>query len=131
MEWGALGVAAGLEGRPILAISGDGSAMYSIQALWTAAHHNQKILFVILANAEYRVLKHNLDIHRQRFDAPSDQPYPHMDLANPTLGFARMAEGMGVIASRAETTDDIKKAATAFLSGDGPHLLEIAVAGKS
>ena len=128
---GALGVAAGLEDRLILAVSGDGSAMYSIQALWTAAHHNQRILFVILANAEYRVLKHNLDIHRQRFDAPSDQPYPHMDLVDPTLDFIGMAEGMGVTATRAESIDQIQNAAAAFLAGDGPHLLEIAVAGKS
>lgn len=128
---GALGVAAGLPDKVIVAISGDGSAMYSIQALWTAAHHEQRILFVILANAEYRVLKHNLDIHRQRFDAPSDQPYPHMDLVNPNLGFTSMAQGMGIPATKAETADQIKQAAAAFIDGDGPHLLEIAIAAKS
>ncbi len=127
---GALGTAVALPEKQILAISGDGSAMYSIQALWTAAHHKLNIFFVILANAEYRVLKHNLDIHRQRFDAPSDQPYPNMDLINPTLDFCGMATGMGIATSRAETTDDIIAAGETYLNNGGPYLLEIAVAGK-
>ncbi|NKB97199.1 MAG: thiamine pyrophosphate-binding protein [Pseudomonadales bacterium] len=127
---GAIGTAVALPEKQILAISGDGSAMYSIQALWTAAHHKLNIFFVILANAEYRVLKHNLDIHRQRFDAPSDQPYPNMDLINPTLDFSSMATGMGIANSRADTTEEIIAAAESYLSGDGPYLLEIAVAGK-
>ena len=128
---GALGVAVGQPEKTVVAVSGDGSAMYSIQALWTAAHHDLKILFVILANAEYRVLKHNLDIHRQRFDAPSDQAYPFMDLTHPTLGFVGMAEGMGLQATRAESPEDIRTAATNFVTGNGPHLLEITIAGKS
>ena len=61
---GALGVAVAETRRPILCLSGDGSSMYSIQALWTAAHHALPIVFVILANREYRVLKHNIDAYR-------------------------------------------------------------------
>lgn len=128
---GALGVAEAKPDELIIAISGDGSAMYSIQALWTAAHHQMRILFVILANAEYRVLKHNLDIHRARFDAPSDQTYPHMDLGNPTLDFAAMAQGMGVPSSQATTTQAIQTACDAFTNGSGPYLLEVKVAGKA
>lgn len=127
---GAIGVAVGLPEQRIVAISGDGSAMYSIQALWTASHHKLNILFVILANTEYRVLKHNLDIHRQRFDAPSDQPYPQMDLINPTLNFCEMARGMGIPAFRAEAGADIAPAVDAYLANPGPALLEIAIAGK-
>lgn len=127
---GAIGVAVGLPAQRIVAISGDGSAMYSIQALWTAAHHQLDLLFVILANAEYRVLKHNLDIHRQRFDAPSDQPYPNMDLINPTLNFCDLATGMGMPAFRAEAATDIGPAVEAYLANPGPALLEIAIAGK-
>ena len=58
----------GVTDRPVVAVSGDGSAMYSIQALWTAAHHRLEILFVIISNREYRVLKHNLDTFRHLFD---------------------------------------------------------------
>ncbi|HEY5645555.1 MAG TPA: thiamine pyrophosphate-binding protein, partial [Pseudomonadales bacterium] len=69
---GAIGVQVAHPDRRVVAISGDGSAMYSIQALWTAAHHNLPIVFVILSNREYRVLKHNLDIYRARFDIGSN-----------------------------------------------------------
>ncbi|MDP6564992.1 MAG: thiamine pyrophosphate-binding protein [Alphaproteobacteria bacterium] len=127
---GALGVKAACPERPVLAISGDGSAMYSIQALWTAAHHDLAIVFVILANREYRVLKHNLDTYRQRFDALSNQDYPHMDLAAPALGFVEMAAGMGVGGERIEAAEQIGPAlGQAFASGK-PYLLEVAIEGK-
>ena len=104
--------------------------MYSIQALWTAAHHGLKLVFVILSNREYRVLKHNLDIYRQRFNAISDKPYPHMDLTRPGLGFVEMAAGMGVPAQQVETVEALKAAlATAFAS-DGPDLIDAVIAGK-
>ncbi len=96
----ALGVQVAQRGRPVVALSGDGSAMYSVQALWTAAHCGLPVIFVILSNREYRVLKLNLDAYRQRFNAESNRPYPHMDLANPTLGFVDMAKGWGWKASR-------------------------------
>src|SRR5882757_6878751 len=70
---GAIGVAVAEPRRPILCLSGDGSSMYSIQALWTAAHHDLPIVFVILANREYRVLKHNIDAYRARFDVKSNK----------------------------------------------------------
>ena len=104
IRFGALGVKVAHPDRPVVALSGDGSAMYSIQALWTAAHHDLEILFVIISNREYRVLKHNLDVYRQRFDAQSDRPYPHMDLTDPVLGFVEMARGMGVQGRRARLT---------------------------
>ena len=59
---GALGVKLAHPDRPVVAVSGDGSAMYSIQALWTAAHHDIGAVFVILSNREYRILKHNMDV---------------------------------------------------------------------
>jgi hypothetical protein len=70
--------------------------MYSIQALWSAAHHDLDIVFVILVNREYRILKHNMDTYRQRFDANSNQDYPRMNLENPNMDFVSIAQGMGV-----------------------------------
>ncbi len=128
---GGLGTAVALPERKVCVVSGDGSAMYSIQALWTAAHHQLNILFVILANAEYRVLKHNVDAHRARFDAASDQPYPHMDLTQPGLSFTQLASGMGVTASTATTPSEIEQAVVAAKAGEGPYLLEILVQGKA
>ena len=127
---GALGVAVAEPKRPILCLSGDGSSMYSIQSLWTAAHHELPIVFVILANREYRVLKHNIDAYRARFDVKSNKPYMHMDLSGPVLGFVDLAKGMGVAATHVTKADDIKAAVAAAFKSGKPHLLEIEIEGK-
>lgn len=127
---GALGVAVAEPKRPVLCISGDGSAMYAIQSLWTAAHVGLPIVFVILANREYRILKHNIDVYRQRFGITSQEPYAHMDLAGPALGFVEMAAGMGVAATRVSKPDDIGTALKAAFASGKPHLVEIAVEAK-
>ena len=126
---GALGVKIANPDRPVVALSGDGSAMYSIQALWTAAHHELDMLFVILSNREYRVLKHNLDAYRQRFGVPSNKPYPHMDLSHPTLGFASMAEGMGVVARQITDPDELADAVRDAIAAGGPQLLDVVISG--
>lgn len=127
---GAIGVAVAQPKRPVLCLSGDGSSMYSIQALWTAAHHDLAIVFVILANREYRVLKHNIDAYRQRFDVKSNKPYMHMDLGSPTMGFVDMAKGMGVAGTYVAKADDIKAAVAAAFKSGKPHLIEIEIEGK-
>ena len=127
---GALGVAVAHPDKRIVAISGDGSAMYSAAAFWTAAHHNLDILFVILANREYRVLKHNVDAYRSRFDAPSNKPYPHMDLGAPTLDFVSLAASMGVPGAIVRSPEDIRTAVAEAMTGKGPTLLELVVEGK-
>lgn len=127
---GALGVAVADVKRPILCVSGDGSSMYSIQALWTAAHHDLPIVFVILANREYRVLKHNIDAYRARFDVKSNKPYMHMDLSGPALGFVDLAKGMGIAGTHVTKADDIQGAAAAAFKSGKPHLIEIEIEGK-
>lgn len=128
---GAVGVKLAHPERPVMVISGDGSAMYHMQALWTAANLGLGILFVVLANGEYRVLKHNLDTYRRRFEVPaSNRPYPHMDLA-PDIDFTVLARGMGVAATRVDDPDRVAAAARAALASGAPHLLEVAVAGKN
>lgn len=127
---GALGVQVANPDRPVLCISGDGSAMYSIQALWTAAHLQLPIVFAILVNREYRVLKHNIDVYRSRFGISSQEPYAHMDLRQPNLGFVEMAAGMGVAGTRVSHSDAIGPAVAAAFRSGRPHLLEIAIEGK-
>ena len=113
-----------------MCLSGDGSAMYSIQALWTAAHHRLPIVFVILANAEYRILKHNLDIYRRRFEVATNHPYVQMDLVDPPLGFVEMAAGMGVAGVRVTEPDELAAAVREALDSGAPRLIEVAVEGK-
>ena len=127
---GALGVKLAHPGRPVVAVSGDGSAMYSIQALWTAAHHDLAVVFVILDNREYRILKHNMDAYRQRFGVRSERPYAHMDLAKPELSFVDIAHGLGVPASRVTKPGDLAPALAAALAAGGPCLLDVVVEGR-
>ncbi|MGI9524084.1 MAG: thiamine pyrophosphate-binding protein [Hyphomicrobiaceae bacterium] len=127
---GALGIKLACPNRPVVCITGDGSAMYSIQALWTAAHVRLAIVFIVLANREYRILKHNIDVYRQRFSVASQAPYAHMDLTQPPLNFVEMASGMGVVARQISRAEDIgPQLSTAFTSGV-PYLLEIQVEAK-
>jgi benzoylformate decarboxylase len=127
---GAIGVKVAMPDRPVVAVSGDGSAMYSIQALWTAAHHRLAIVFVILANREYRILKHNTDVWRQNFAAGTQHPYQQMDLTGPEFDFVRMAAGMGVEGTRIEKPDDIAPALSKAVAANRPYLVEIAIEGK-
>jgi benzoylformate decarboxylase len=104
--------------------------MYSIQALWTAAHHDIAVLFLILDNREYRILKHNLDAYRQRFGVRTERGYAHMDLSKPELSFVEIAHGMGVPASRVARADELAPALAVAVSSGGPYLLDIVVEGR-
>jgi benzoylformate decarboxylase len=127
---GALGVKLACPQRPVVAVSGDGSAMYTIQALWTAAHHDLAVVFVILDNREYRILKHNMDAYRQRFAVRSERPYVHMDLAKPDLGFVDIAHGMGVAGARVTKPGEFAPALAKALASGGPYLLDVVVEAK-
>ena len=126
---GAIGTAVAHPDRLVVAISGDGSAMYSIQSLWSAAHHDLNVLFVILSNREYRILKHNVDVYRSRFEVPSNNPYPHMDLSNPEMDFSQMATGMGVPAVQVSQPEQVEAAVRTALESSGPYLIDIIVEG--
>jgi benzoylformate decarboxylase len=127
---GAIGAKIAHPDRPVLAVSGDGSAMYSIQALWSAAHHQLDIVFVILVNREYRILKHNMDTYRQRFDANSNQDYPEMNLDTPALDFVTMAKGMGLDGREISQPEDVAPALKAAFAAPGPSLIAINIEGK-
>jgi len=127
---GALGVKLAHPDRPVLAVSGDGSAMYSIQALWTAAHHDLAVVFLILNNREYRILKHNMDTYRQRFGAKPERGYPNMDLVSPDLGFVDLARGMGVEGVRVTAPDELRPALDKAFSANRPFLLDVAIEGR-
>ena len=127
---GAIGAKVAQPDRPLLTVSGDGSAMYSIQALWSAAHHDLDIVFVILVNREYRILKHNLDTYRQRFDANSNQDYPQMNLDTPALDFVTMAKGMGMPGTVVSDPGQLAGAVKAAFAASGPHLISVNIEGK-
>lgn len=127
---GAIGVALAHPERPIVALSGDGSAMYSAQALWTAAHEKLPIVYVILHNREYKILKINMDIYRERFGVPADRPYPHMNLTEPEIDFVALARSLGMDAVRVDDPDDVDGAFRKALDSGRPWLLDVSIEGR-
>ncbi len=128
---GALGVQLAIPDRPLLCISDDGSAMYSITALWSAAYHRLPIAFIILSNREYRILKHNADIYRQRFGIESNRAYAHLDLHEPKLGFVEIAAGMSIAGRSVSEPEELIKAIGDALASGAPRLIDVAIEGKT
>jgi benzoylformate decarboxylase len=119
---GAVGVSLALPQRPVVALVGDGSAMYSIQALWTAAHLRRPITYVIANNRSYRILKERLQSFRRT------DTFIGMDLRDPPLDFVAMARSMGVQARRVESPADFEPALREAVASGEPRLLDVAVA---
>ena len=115
--------------RPVIAISGDGSALYTIQALWTAAHRRLPIVFLILNNGAYRVLKLNMDRYRGMVQLPGDRGYPYLDIDSPRVDFVTVAAGFGVEGRRVEKVEEVAPAVEAAFSSGKPHLLDVMVDG--
>ncbi len=121
---GAVGVQLALPERRVVAVIGDGSAMYSIQALWTAAHEKLPMVFVILNNRSYRILKQRLSATQGT--AAQRGRYVGMELSEPAIDFAGLARSLGVAAERVETIPAFIAALKKGLTGDGPLLIDAA-----
>jgi benzoylformate decarboxylase len=127
--WGlpaSIGAKIALPDRPVICLSGDGSAMYTIQALWTAARYKIGVVFVIFNNTSYRILKQR--VFAQRGYAAQLDTYVGMELNNPEIDYVGLAKSLGVPAEHAatvhEATDLIQKA----LAGNSPMLINVAIA---
>ncbi|WP_051261093.1 acetolactate synthase large subunit [Desulfovibrio inopinatus] len=116
------GVAIGAPGRKVVCLEGDGSAMYTLQALWTQAREKLDVVTVIYANRSYAVL--NQELRLMQATSEGGVAASLFDLHNPSLDWVKLAEGMGVSAVRAETTQAFLDAFTAALREPGPHLIE-------
>lgn len=119
---GAVGLARALPGRPIAAIVGDGSAMYGIQGLWTAAHLGLPITYVIANNRSYRIIKERLVSFRR-----TDR-FTGMDLRDPEIDFVSLARSLGVKARRVTDPGDIAPALRTALAEGKPTLVDVRVA---
>jgi benzoylformate decarboxylase len=123
----AVGATYADRGRPVVAVVGDGASMYSLTALWTAAHHDLPTVWVVLANRSYRTLKQNTVKSRQEGAAEHD--FVGADLTEPIVDFTSIAAGFGVRAWRAERPDELKTAMAEALACGGPALVELIVSG--
>jgi benzoylformate decarboxylase len=125
--WGlpaSVGVGLANPDRPVVCYSGDGSAMYSIQALWTAAHHKLPLNVVIANNGGYRIIKQRL------LSFHGDDNYVGMDFADPAVDFAGMAKSLGLEAIRITRPEDLKSALAPAFKRPGTKLIEVVVDGS-
>lgn len=126
--WGlpaAIGVKLALPERPVVAFVGDGSAMYTCQALWTAAHDRVGVVIVILNNTSYRILKQRLN--NLRGHAAQQDSYIGMDLVDPPIDFLALARSLGVRAERAATVADAVDLVRTGLADGRPLVVDVPV----
>jgi len=126
--WGlpaAVGVKLALPPRPVVALVGDGSAMYTAQALWTAAREALGIVYVIFNNASYRILKQRT-LALKGFSAQDDL-YVGMDLDRPLIDYVGLARSLGVPGERIEKTPDVAAALERGLRSGGPYLVDVRI----
>ena len=111
--------------RKVIALQADGSAMYTLQALWTMAREGLDVVTVIFNNASYAVL--NMELARVGATAGGDKAKAMLDLHGPELDFVALATGMGVPATRATTAEDFVAQLQAALAATGPTVIEAVV----
>lgn len=121
----AVGAAIACPDRQVFALVGDGSAMYTIQALWTMAREQLNIITVVFNNRSYAIL--NIELERVGADTVGPIAKSQLDLSTPPLDFVALGNGMGVHSVRAATCEQFNTALDFALSHAGPHLIEVIV----
>jgi acetolactate synthase I/II/III large subunit len=121
----AVGAAVACPDRPVLALIGDGSAMYTLQALWTMAREKLNVVAVILNNRSYAIL--NVELQRVGAASAGPKAMNQLDLGAPAIDFVQMGHGMGVPSVRATTTADFVAALERAFATPGPHLIEAVI----
>ncbi|MNX85347.1 putative acetolactate synthase large subunit IlvX [compost metagenome] len=109
----------------MLALIGDGTAMYTIQSLWTMAREQLNVTSIIFNNASYSVL--NVELERVGAQEAGPKAKSQLDLRGPVLNFAQLAQGMGVHSVRVSSAEDLVTAMQYALAHPGPHLIEAVV----
>lgn len=120
----SVGIAMAQKGRPVVTYVGDGSAMYSIQSLWTMAHHKLPITVVLCNNGGYRIIKQRLKAFHK------NDHFIGMDFAEPSVDFVALASSLGMKAQRITDPDAIAPAMQASVASGIPTLLDVVVEGK-
>ena len=109
----------------MVALVGDGSAMYTVQALWTAAHYKIPLIWVIFNNTSYRILKQRLVA--MRGIAEQADTFVGMELNNPAIDFVGLAKSLGIDAARATNVKDATDLIAKGLKDNRPLLIDVAM----
>jgi benzoylformate decarboxylase len=124
----AIGVKLARPDRPVVAVVGDGTTLYTPQALWTMAHHRIPVVGVVLNNASYLILKAGLKSMAGK--AVKNDVWPAMDIVDPKVDFGSLARAFGVAADRVEAAGDVGPAVRKALASGAPALVEVVVDGS-
>jgi len=130
--WGlpaAVGAAIARPERKVICLEGDGSAMYTIQALWTMARENLDVTVVIFNNRHYRILELEFARTGARGGNPGPKAMSSLTIGNPDMNFVEIARGMGVQASRATTAVEFADQFEKAVRSPGPRLIDAVLAG--
>jgi acetolactate synthase-1/2/3 large subunit len=121
----AVGAAVACPDRPVFALVGDGSAMYTIQSLWTMAREELDVTVVVFNNRSYAIL--NIELERVGARRGGPNAKAQLDLAGPDLDFVQIATGLGVPSVRVETGEELVVQLERSIAEPGPHLIEAVV----
>ena len=116
--------------RPVVALVGDGSSMYSVQSFWTAAHHHIPVVYIILSNRTYRILKFNMNRYRRTLAIPRWASLYPPGFDQPDPGFCRNCPWDGRCWRRITRPEEIQSAVTEALEMDAPYVLEVVTEGR-
>lgn len=122
----ATGAAVGAPGRPVVCLQADGSALYTLPALWTQAREGLDVTTVVVDNRSYAILAMELD--RVEAGAPGPLARSLLDLSRPDLDFVSLARGLGVPATRVDTASQLARQLAAAHAEPGPHLIDAVMA---
>lgn len=122
-----IGAAIACPDRKVMCLQADGSAMYTVQALWTMAREKLDVTIILLNNASYAIL--NIELARVGAQNPGRKALSLLDLSNPMIDWVEVSHGLGVPAVRAKTAEEFRGALKEALSIKGPRLVEADLRG--
>ena len=121
----AIGAAVACPDKKVISLEGDGSAMYTVQSLWTMARENLDIVVLIFANQSYKILQGELT--NVGVDNPGKSALEMLSLKDPSLDWVSVSKGMGVDAVRVDNLEDLVKNFKHGLKDKGPFLIEVMI----
>ena len=121
----ATGAAVAAPDRPVVSLEADGSALYTIQALWTQARERLDVTTVLINNAAYAILR--MELARTAAGQAGERAARMLDLSGPTPDFTQISAGLGVPAVRVATAEDLDAELRRAYAEPGPHLIEAIV----
>lgn len=121
----AIGAAVACPDRKVLALTGDGAGMYTVQGLWTVVREKLDVTVVVFANHAYRIL--GIELGRTGAGNPGPAAAKLLDLGDPRIDWVKLAEGLGMAAERVATAEAFEEAFARAMATPGPRLIEAAM----